>query len=287
MITEGPIEALHPEQWLANVREYDERTKHATSVTERVELGRWAYAGGLEDEAWEQFAAAMAEHGGPLPAVDVFARRAMGISDPAAGAAIDQNTALVDAARIDRIRAMGLAFTFTVAIEDDAPPAFYDELRWRLRRMNWFFWRVTEGQMFLEHITLADQTSNGRFVIERGKLELTLLSGGGAFCANPGSPDWAVVSAGRVYTRVLAHEMLHGVFGLPDERHGCACIMQGGLYGIRSDQLAMCDDATHRSAPATPESCWALAQARYPDLTHGADADWGAPPEPTFVIRDR
>lgn len=286
VITKGPIDPQAPEQWLANVAEYDSRKEGLVSVADHLALGEWAYEQGLEDEAWEQFAAAMKANAGAMPAIDAYARRAMGLLDPKAGAAVGANEALVDAKRIRAIRDAGLAFSFTVAIEDDAPPEFYEELKWRLRRMNWFFWRVTEGQMFLDELVLEDQTSNGRFVIERGKLELTLLSGGGAFCVNAGEPDWSVVSAGRVYTRVLSHEMLHGVFGLPDERHGCACIMQGGLYGIRSDQLAMCDDEGHRSAGSTPVSCWSLAQARYPSLERSDPVAWGAPPEPKFVVND-
>ncbi len=286
VITQGPITPITPDQWVGRVQQYDQRKLGVHSADERVALARWAYEQGLEDEAWEQFAAVISQTGASAPDIDAYARRAMSVSSPGLGATVGANEEHVDAARVARIRDMGLAWSFTVAVQDDAPAEFFEDLQWRFRRMNWSLWRMTEGQMFLDELVLEDQLSDGRFVIEAGKLEATLLSGGGAFCANAGQPDWKVVSAGRVYTRVLVHEMLHGVFGLPDERHGCACIMQGGLYGIRSDQLPMCDDPTHHRAPDNEVSCWTIAQTRYPGLKHPSPEPWGAPPEPRFTVHD-
>lgn len=286
-IQHGPIDPITQQQWVTAVREYESRSAKVSGRQARVELGQWAYEQGLEDEAWEQFGIVIKEPGTSHPDIDAYARRAMGVQDPRAGAGVGANERLVKLDRVAKIRENALAFSFTVAIEDDAPAAFFEDLQWRLRRMNWFFWRISHGQMFLDKLLLKDKSSDGRFVIEQGKLDATLLTGGGAFCANAGRKDWRVVSAGRVYTRVVSHEMLHGVFGLPDERHGCACIMQGGLYGIRSDQLGMCDDESHRTGPGNEVSCWTLAQRKYPTLKHPADQDWGAPPEPRFTVEDR
>ena len=188
---------------------------------------------------------------------------------------------------IESVRRAGRALSFHVAVEDDAEREFLDDLAWRFRRMSWFLWRLTEGQVFLDQITIVDRSADGQFVIEYGKLDLTLRQGGGAVCLRPGTRQWQVRSAGRVYTRILTHEFLHGVLGLPDERHGCSCLMQGGLFGIRTDQIALCDSRTHRPSEVTPTSCWDLILERLPDFVHPNPVDYGRPPEVNLRIIDR
>lgn len=267
------------------MREYDEQARAIAADPDRqphLELGHWAYENGLEDEAWEQWIIALDLEG---PKSQVWEQMGFQLGEhgpyPTGGPAEPND------AWLKQVRAAGRAYSFRIAIQDDASAEFFADLGWRVRRMNWFLWRATEGQVFLEEVEIIDKEPDGRFVIEAGKLGITLLDGGGAFCANPGTPDWKVISAGKVYVRILAHEMLHGIFGLPDERHGCACIMQGGLYGIRSDQLQLCDATTHRSDPATPTSCWELALSRFPEMKHPNPAVIGAPPDVRLKIVDR
>lgn len=280
------LEPLTPGEWASRVQTYEKLALATTGADADAHfaLGRDVWALGLEDEAWEQWLAALA-----LNADHAEARAAMGFFATDGGWSRHANSTVPDAGWIAGVRAGGRAFSFVVAVQDDASSAQLEGLAWRLRRMSWFLWGASEGQIFLDEIRIEDRRADGRFVIESGKLETTLLDGGGAFCMNVGRPDWKVVSAGKAYTRILAHEMLHGIFGLPDERHGCQCIMQGGLYGIRTDQLGLCDATTHRPATATPTSCWELALDRDGGLTHPNVAfpgRVGAAPEPRFTVRD-
>jgi hypothetical protein len=280
-----PIQPITPDEWVSRVQEYQARAEKIHDDEKRkphLELARWAHESGLEDEAWEQWIVAL-DLGGPKD--EVWKQMGFGLGKD--GPYFLDGPKDVNPRWVEKVRKAGRGYSFRIAIQDDAPKAFFDDLGWRVRRMNWFFWRVTEGQVFLDEIEIIDKEEDGRFVIAAGKLDATLLTGGGAFCANPGTPDWKVISAGGVYVRILAHEMLHGIFGLPDERHGCACIMQGGLYGIRSDQLSMCDSDTHRHDDYTPTACWDLARERFPDMAHPNSADFGAPPDVKLKIVDR
>jgi len=156
-----------------------------------------------------------------------------------------------------------------------------------VRRLNWLLWDLTEGQVFPERVVIADQSSEGRIVIERGKLDTPLIEGGGARCENPGRADWRILSGGRCYVRILCHEFFHGIFGLPDERHGCACIMQGGLYGVKTADLLLCDAESHVHHPDSPVACWDLIRRRFPDRKHPNPVDYGDAPWAGIEIRDR
>lgn len=282
----GSIGAISLREWRLAVHEYETRRDTTSTVEDRITLGVWAYRAGLEDEAWEQFNAAIAESGVSMPEVDAYARVAMGLSDVRGGAGVGQNEALVDARRVAGIREMGLATSVTVAIKDDAQPRHFDDLRERLRRLNWTIWRLTHGQMFLDVVTIADRTAEGSIVVEKDKLEQRRIGPAAAYTLRPGTPQWQVVIAGRVATRTLAHEMLHGVFRIPDEHEACVCIMHPGQHGVRSDQLDLCDDDTHTPGTDGVPSCWSYMLARYPALVHPGMRPWGAPPEPTFVLND-
>lgn len=273
------LKPIAAKEWAERVRNYQERKKSVEDTPDaRYELGRWAFDQGLEDEAWEQWVRAVKLNPDHEPS-----RRAMGYEK--------EGNAWVRPGKPDpswreKIDKAGRAYSFTIAIEDDAGKEFFEDLSWRVRRLNWFLWRLVEGQAFLKKIRIEDKTSEGRFVIERGKLDLTLLEGGGAFCTNAGKENWQVRSGGRCYVRILCHEMLHGIFGLPDERGGCACLMQGGLYGIRTDQIPLCDRETHKEDDSLPDSCWELIRKRFPEMAHPNPVDPGRPPDVEIEIAD-
>lgn len=266
-------------EWFKNYTTYLERAKTVTKTGDaHYQLGRWAWDHGLEDEAWEQWTKALAVDADHAPTRQAtgFARVGDAWARPGE----------VKPEWLAEVKADGRALTVDIAIQDDADAAFFEEFRWRLERLSWFLWQITEGQVYLERIDVADKTQEGRFILLAGQLDTPVLDGGGAACYNPGRPDWYVTSGGRCYVRILAHEMLHGLFGLPDERHGCFCIMQGGLYGIKTPDLELCDDDSHRPHAQTPRSCWSMIQARYPKMQHPNPVDYGRAPEVEIVIRD-
>ncbi len=276
--------ALHPmdpREWFGNYQNYNQanrRLHESSDPVEHFRLGQWAWKHGLEDEAWEQWILAI-----QIDPDHAASRQAMGF--------VEKNgrwsrPGAVNREWIGKVDREGRAYSFTIAIEDDAEAAFFEEFSWRIRRLNWFIWDLTEGQVYLKEITIADKTSRGRFVIEKDKLKLTLLDGGGAICYNAGRSDWVVKSGGRCYVRIFCHEFFHGIFGLPDERHGCACLMQGGLYGIKTNQISMCDVETHVDDYATPTPCWTIIQDRFPKMIHPNPAPYGKAPEVKIVIEN-
>jgi len=232
----GGYEPMSQKEWLNNYRQYNEKKQSLASINDadrHFELGQWAWNNGLEDEAWEQWLIAI-----EMDDQHLKSYQAMGFEQ--------QNGKWVRPGKVNKKwveeldeKERGLTYTF--AFEDDADEDFFEEFSWRVRRLNWFIWHLTEGQMYLKEIQLIDKSSEGRFIIEKGRLNQTLLSGGGAVCYNSGREKWYVKSGGKCYMRTLCHEFFHGIFGLPDERHGCFCIMQGGLYGIKSPDLMLCD----------------------------------------------
>ncbi len=278
-----PRTALQPmpaQEWFNNYKTYLSRAARVEKSAEaHYRLGRWAWEHGLEDEAWEQWVKALAADPDHLET-----RKATGFVDTEGGW---ERPGQVNPEWVSQVDAAGRGLSFTVAIEDDASAAFFDELSWRLRRLNWFLWKITEGQVYLKEVKVVDLSTTGRFVVPAGQLDVPVMAGGGASCANPGRPDWRVISGGRCYVRILGHEMLHGLFGLPDERHGCYCLMQGGLYGIKTPDLRLCDAEYHRPDPSAPESCWSIIQRRDPSMTHPNPADYGRAPEVKIEVVDR
>lgn len=193
---------------------------------------------------------------------------------------------------INSLQANKQALSLSITIEDDADAVFIEEYQWRLQRLNRFIWQITEGQTYIKDIHIRDKTpgdSNSslhRIVIPKGQLTIPVMEGGGALCKNSGRPDWQVISGGRCYVRILAHEICHGLFGVPNERHGCYCLMQGGLYGIKTKDLVLCDSRSHRPAPITPTSCWDTILKRYSGMKHPNTERFGRAPETLITVTD-
>lgn len=277
-VTKEGFVPMDPRAWFGHLQRYGFEAGQLAEagVEPHFQLGRWAWDHGLEDEAWEQWILAVQrdpDHAGARAAMG-FARRGGDWERPGQ----------VNPDWVKRVEAQGQALVIDVAIADDAPPEFFEEFRWRLRRLNWFLWDVTEGQTYLKAVTVEDRKTNGRFVVPANLLQTPVLQGGGAYCLRSGTADWQVVSGGRCYVRILAHEMMHGLFALPDERQGCRSLMQGGLYGVKTSQLTLCDDSTHHVVAEVPESMWTLIKRRHPEMAHPNPAAHGAAPEPVITV---
>ena len=95
-----------------------------------------------------------------------------------------------------------------------------------------------------------------------------------------------ITSGGHCYVRILAHEMMHGLFGMPDERHGCYCLMQGGLYGIKTKDLVMCDLKSHRPHRDNPQSCWSIIQQKDSSMHYPNPVEYGRAPEVEIELAD-
>ncbi len=268
---------MNPRLWFANYQKYNASAKKVQNTADaRYKLGKWAWDNGLEDEAWEQWIVAVT-----LDKNHASTRKAMGY--------IKKNEKWIRPGTINNnwlktVEADQRAFNVTMTIADDADQKFLDEFAWRVRRLNWFMWSLTEGQVYLKSVQIKDKATGGRFHVEKGKRDIPVLRGGGAYCIRPGRPNWEVRSGGKCYVRILAHEMCHGIFGVPDERHGCYCLMQGGLFGIKTKDLILCNDKTHRRHRITPNSCWSIVKKKYPKMVQPNKANYGIPPETKIKI---
>jgi len=277
----GGYTPMSQQEWFGNYQHYmaeSEKLKEVKNADQHAELGQWAWDHGLEDEAWEQWLEAL-----KYDKNHASSYTSMGYEKTNNGW---QRPGQVDEEWVQQVKQSGRALTYTFAFADDVESAFFEEFSWRLRRLNWFIWHLTEGQMYLEKIKVVDKSTEGRLLIEKGRLYQTLLSGGGALCYNSGQEDWYVKSGGRCYMRILCHEFFHGIFGFPDERHGCICLMQGGLYGIKTPELKLCDKDTHSESTITPTSCWELAMQRFPDMTHTGESHGRAPEVEIEIINN-
>jgi hypothetical protein len=281
------LKLMPANQWFGNYQSYLKQAAETKNTADsHHQLGKWAWDNGLEDEAWEQWILAIS-----IDPSHAATRKAMGYvrnkrdKDWTRPGEINQQW-------IRTLNADKRALSLNITIEDDADAEFFYEYQWRLHRLNWFIWQITEGQMYIKGIHIQDKTqgtsdsSTHRIVIPKGQLTVPVMEGGGALCKNSGRPDWQVISGGRCYVRILAHEICHGLFGVPDERHGCYCLMQGGLYGIKTKDLVLCDDRTHRHASNTPTSCWNIIMKRYPGMKHPNTAKPGSAPKTKITVTD-
>ncbi len=279
---DGGYEPMDSKVWFKNNQEYTVKSKELASVKDankHFKLGEWAWDSGLEDEAWEQWQEAI-----KIDKNHKSSYERMGFVQNDKKEWVRPGKVNKD--WIKKVDKSNMAMDFTIAIEDDADDDFMEEFSWRIKRLSWFIWDLTEGQVYLRNIKVVDKSSDGRFIIEKGKLTQTLLQGGGAVCYNSGREDWLVKSGGRCYVRIFCHEFFHGIFGLPDERHGCFCLMQGGLYGIKTPDLMLCDKKGHRESTVTPTSCWELVVKKYPHMVHPNKVAYGKAPDVNISIKN-
>jgi tetratricopeptide (TPR) repeat protein len=164
------------------------------------------------------------------------------------------------------------AWKLTVAIEDNSDMKFLEEWRDRMQLVSDYFFNLTEGQFFIQECEIEDATSEGRILIEKGKLDwfgLNNKQGSGvlAYCTAGGMPMWNVHAPGKCGISVLAHEMGHGAFGLPDEYYQnpqCDCMMRAA-----PNPQKLCTKETHIGGGRTVgppgsegKDCWTIVLNR-------------------------
>lgn len=170
---------------------------------------------------------------------------------------------------VDEFAAANRALKIRVAIEDQASPAFMQEWKTKLESLSNFIFIVTEGQFFVEEWTLEDNTSNGKIIIEKGKMDWLGMNsaraqGVLAYTKGSGTPGWEVHCPGKTWEAVLCHEMFHGVFGLMDEYYQnpqCPCIMRSA-----PNPQKVCNPQTHLGGGRQKDACWNTIKARYKDV---------------------
>lgn len=177
----------------------------------------------------------------------------------------------------------GRGWKITVAIEDNVDAKFLEEWKKKIEDLSQYFFELTEGQFFISQCTIEDNTSAGKIIVEKGKLDWEGMNskqpaGVLAYCKFSGMPQWEVHCPGKVRVSVLAHEMCHGIFGLPDEYYQnpqCDCVMRAA-----PNPQKLCDSTNHvgggrRPGPPGSEGkdCWQIILGRYKDVKH-PNPDW-------------
>lgn len=157
-------------------------------------------------------------------------------------------------------------WVLSVAIEDNVDARFLAEWKTKIEGLSLFIFEVTEGQFFLSEVTIEDQTSNGKILVEKGKTQWKSIGGKDAagvlaYCVGAGDPGWVVHAPGKTWEMVLCHEIFHGVFGLLDEYYQtpqCHCIMRAAPAPQR-----ICDATTHVGGGHQKEPCWDTIRKRF------------------------
>jgi hypothetical protein len=161
------------------------------------------------------------------------------------------------------------AWKIRVAVEDQASAAFMEEWKKKLEGLSNFIFEVTEGQFFVYEWTIEDQTSNGKIIVDKGKLDWQGMNGARAagvlaYCQASGTPQWEVHCPGKTWEAVLCHEMFHGIFGLLDEYYQnpqCPCVMRSA-----PNPQKICNPQTHKGGGRQKEPCWDTIKKRYKDV---------------------
>ena len=167
---------------------------------------------------------------------------------------------------------VGRAWHLSVTIEEPVSKDFIEKWREKIQFLSDYVWNVTEGQFFIATCEIEDDASDGKIIVEKGKLDwggMDNKEGNGvlAYCAASGSPGWEVHAPGLAGVSVLAHEIFHGIFGLPDEYYQdpmCECVMRSAPNPHR-----LCDAGNHiggssREGPPGSEGkdCWQIIKDR-------------------------
>jgi len=160
----------------------------------------------------------------------------------------------------------GRVWKFRVAIEDDASAKVMETWKGLLERLSAFIFEATEGQFFVSEWILENQTSNGKIIVDKGKLEWESMQGPQAngvlaYCQGPGLEQWVVHGPGKTWEAVLCHEMFHGVFGLLDEYYQnpmCPCIMRAA-----PNPQKICGPSNHVGGGMQREPCWDAIKKRH------------------------
>lgn len=173
---------------------------------------------------------------------------------------------------VDTYDKLGRAWHITVTIEEPVSKDFIEKWRHKIQCLSDYVWNITEGQFFIATCEIEDDASDGKIIVEKGKLDwggMDNKEGNGvlAYCAGSGSSGWEVHCPGLAGVSVLAHEIFHGVFGLPDEYYQnpmCECVMRSA-----PNPQMLCHAKDHipggsnRGPPGSEgKDCWQIIKDR-------------------------
>jgi hypothetical protein len=188
----------------------------------------------------------------------------------------------------------------SIGFEDDVDRKTLNAWGERMEEASRLLYELTEGQFRIAECSVEDKTSRGRIVIPKGLLGADLVPGTEAMAQTHlgGTSMWRIHSVGVPDGRkgvlwglgtVIAHELGHAVFGLPDERdtkdrHGIDC----SRCIMGSDPQKLCGPTEHSGG--IEHDCKTVIAGLYPGVVTFPNPKFkkGArPPKVKISIKDR
>lgn len=179
------------------------------------------------------------------------------------------------------------AWKISVTIEEPVGKEFLDMWQEKIQHLSDYIWNITEGQFYILDCEIEDNTSDGKIIVEKGKLDwygMDNKEGMGvlAYCAASGTPSWEVHCPGKPSISCLTHELFHGVFGLPDEYYQnpqCDCVMRAA-----PNPQKVCTEKSDGHQPPSQgppgsegkRDCWDIVNSRreFKATTKHPNPDW-------------
>ncbi len=244
----------------------DSAASHAT-------LGKWAESVDLIEDAVKAYEAALVKDARNSLATSALKRI--------------KNSAefLIRQLALDMVKSQR-GWKITVVVQDSVGRPFLETWKKKMEDLSAYIFTITQGQFFIAEVEIEDNVQEGTIIIEKGKLDwrgLDNKQGQGilGYCRSGGRGGYEVHVPGLAAVSVLAHEVFHGAFGLPDEYNSqpmCDCVMKSA-----PNPQKICDRTNHTTTAAQGD-CWGRITGRFKASVH-PNTKWKPsdkkPPVPT------
>lgn len=271
--------------------DYDaKKTEHEDTVDGHLKLAAWCKEKGLTWQArseWRRVTELDPDHDA--------ARKALGdkkvkgawvtfeAQNEAKGLALFEGkwlpTDQID--KIKRARIPAYGWVLTATYKGDADVAFLESWGERTKEASRFMWELSEGQLYVEEITITDHGGPADFTIVNK--DLTKAKPGEYYAI---TLEDTIEAPGKILAYTFFHELIHLKYNRREHCDNCRhCIMS-------SDPTAskLCDDGDHKSP--LPTSCWGAIRAFHKKhlallpLTRSG-AKLGKVPDTKVIVKDR
>lgn len=185
-----------------------------------------------------------------------------------------------DVKKIKRARHPAHGWILTATYKEDADEAFLKSWGDRAKEASQFMWELTEGQMYVEQITITDNGGPADFTIVNK--DSTKAKPGAYYAITLAD---TIEAPGKILPYTFFHELIHLKYKRNDHCDNCRhCIMS-------SDPTAskLCDDGDHKAPPGP--SCWGEIREHHKKemalqpLTRKTKT--GKVPETKVIVKDR
>ncbi|MFH1227618.1 MAG: hypothetical protein V1701_06905 [Planctomycetota bacterium] len=147
--------------------------------------------------------------------------------------------------KIKRTRHPAYGWVLTAAYIGDADKAFLESWGERAKEASSFMWELTEGQMYVEQVTITDKGGPADFTIVNKD---SMKAKPGAYYAI--TLEYTIEAPGQILAYTFFHELIHFKY----KRHGHCENCKHCIMSSDPGASKLCDDADHKDPPET--SCW-------------------------------